>query len=54
MVDRDLCIGGGNCVAYAPTVFKLDEKNKAEDSSPFHFLNSINYKRRYDIMRKMK
>lgn len=28
-VDRDLCIGVGNCVAYAPTVFKLDEQNKA-------------------------
>jgi len=28
-VDRDLCIGVGNCVAYAPTVFVLDEENKA-------------------------
>ena len=28
-VDRDLCIGVSNCVAIAPTVFKLDEKNKA-------------------------
>jgi len=28
-VDRSLCIGVGNCVAYAPTVFKLDEDNKA-------------------------
>ena len=28
-VDRDLCIGVGNCVAYAPTVFQLDEENKA-------------------------
>ena len=28
-VDRDLGIGVGNCVAFAPTVFKLDEKNKA-------------------------
>ena len=28
-VDRDSCIGVGNCVAYAPTVFKLDEENKA-------------------------
>ena len=28
-VDRDLCIGVGNCVAYAPTVFKLDTENKA-------------------------
>ncbi len=28
-VDRDLCIGVGNCMAYAPTVFKLDDENKA-------------------------
>ena len=28
-VDRDLCIGVGNCVAYAPAVFVLDEENKA-------------------------
>ncbi len=28
-VDRDLCIGVGNCVAIAPTAFKLDEENKA-------------------------
>jgi ferredoxin len=26
-VDRDLCIGVGNCVAYAPTVFELDQEN---------------------------
>ena len=28
-VDRDLCIGVGNCVAFAPTVFALDEESKA-------------------------
>ena len=28
-VDRDLCIGVGNCVALAPTVFTLGEDNKA-------------------------
>ena len=28
-VDRELCIGVSNCVAFAPTVFKLDEENKA-------------------------
>jgi ferredoxin len=28
-VDRNLCIGIGNCVAVAPTVFKLDKSNKA-------------------------
>jgi ferredoxin len=28
-VDRALCIGVGNCVAFAPTVFGLDQDNKA-------------------------
>jgi ferredoxin len=28
-VNRELCIGVGNCVAVAPSVFKLDEKGKA-------------------------
>ncbi len=28
-VDRSLCTGVGNCVAMAPTVFKLDKNNKA-------------------------
>jgi ferredoxin len=28
-VDRGLCIGVSNCVAIAPTVFKLDDKNIA-------------------------
>jgi len=28
-VDRDLCIGVGNCVALASTVFELDDENKA-------------------------
>ena len=28
-VDRELCIGASNCVAIAPTVFKLDDQNKA-------------------------
>lgn len=28
-VDRELCIGVSNCVAIAPTVFKLDDDNKA-------------------------
>ena len=27
-VDRELCIGVSNCVAFAPTVFKLDNQNK--------------------------
>jgi len=33
-VDRDLCIGVGNCVAFAPTVFALDEENKAIVQAP--------------------
>jgi ferredoxin len=28
-VDWDLCTGVGNCAAIAPTVFRLDEENKA-------------------------
>jgi ferredoxin len=28
-VDRDLCVGIGNCVAVAPTVFQLDVERKA-------------------------
>lgn len=28
-IDRDLCIGIGNCVAIAPSVFQLDNQNKA-------------------------
>jgi ferredoxin len=28
-IDRSLCTGVGNCVAVAPTVFKLDKNNKA-------------------------
>jgi len=28
-VDRKLCIGVGNCVAIAPSVFQLDQENKA-------------------------
>jgi ferredoxin len=29
VIDRDLCTGIGNCVAVAPSVFKLDGSNKA-------------------------
>jgi len=28
-VDRELCIGVSNCTAIAPTVFKLDDEDKA-------------------------
>lgn len=28
-IDRELCAGAGNCVAFAPSVFKRDEENKA-------------------------
>jgi len=28
-IDRDLCVGLGNCVAIAPSVFQLDKENKA-------------------------
>ena len=29
IVDRDICAGIGNCVEVAPTVFELDEDNRA-------------------------
>lgn len=29
IVDRELCIGAGNCVAIAPTVSELDGERKA-------------------------
>ncbi len=28
-VDRDLCIGSGDCVATVPQVFELDDEGKA-------------------------
>ena len=33
-IDRDLCLGLGNCAAIAPTVFKLDKENKAVVLTP--------------------
>ena len=33
-VDRELCSGVSNCVAIAPTVFKLDDQNKAVVLAP--------------------
>ncbi len=33
-VDRELCIGIANCVALAPTVFQLDQENKAVVLNP--------------------
>ena len=33
-VDRELCSGVGNCVVVAPSVFALDESNKAEILEP--------------------
>ncbi len=33
-VDRDLCVGISNCVAIAPTVFKLDKESKATVLDP--------------------
>lgn len=33
-VDRDVCIGASNCVAVAPTVFKLDDSNTAVVMDP--------------------
>ena len=33
-IDRELCSGVSNCVAIAPTVFELDDKNKAVVINP--------------------
>jgi ferredoxin len=33
-VDRELCSGVGNCVVIAPTVFELDDQNKAVVLAP--------------------
>jgi ferredoxin len=33
-IDRNLCVGIGNCVAIAPSVFKLDSENKAVITNP--------------------
>ena len=29
VIDRDLCIGAGTCVAIAPDTFQMDDENKA-------------------------
>jgi ferredoxin len=34
IVDRNLCIGAGSCVAVAPGVFELDSENKAVVYNP--------------------
>jgi ferredoxin len=33
-IDRELCVGIGNCVAVSPTVFQLDDTNKARVQNP--------------------
>ena len=33
-VDRDLCIGAANCVGIAPTVFQLDDEQRATVLDP--------------------
>jgi ferredoxin len=40
-VDRNLCRGLGNCVVCAPTVFRLDEENKAVVLDPFSASDGI-------------
>lgn len=29
IIDRDLCIGAGSCIAVSPATYKLDNENKA-------------------------
>ncbi len=35
-IDRDLCIGSGNCVNLAPEIFEIDEENLVDfrDDTP--------------------
>jgi ferredoxin len=33
-VDKDICVGVGNCVAIAPEVFAFDDENKAYVFNP--------------------
>lgn len=33
-IDRERCVGAGNCLVSAPTVFTLDEDGKAELLDP--------------------
>ena len=33
-VDRDLCIGAANCVGIAPSVFQLDDEQRATVLDP--------------------
>ena len=35
-IDRDLCIGSGNCVNLAPEIFEVDEENLVDfrDETP--------------------
>jgi len=40
-VDRNLCLGIGNCVAVAPSVFQLDIENKAVVLDPSSVDDSI-------------
>jgi len=33
-VDRNLCVGAGNCVAIAPEVFAMDDEDMAVVANP--------------------
>jgi ferredoxin len=33
-IDRDLCIGAGNCCGIAPSLFELDDESKAVYRNP--------------------
>ena len=40
-VDRELCIGVGNCVVLAPSIFKLDKENKAVVLGPVSVADDV-------------
>jgi ferredoxin len=41
VVDRDVCIGSGMCVVYAPATFSQDEEAKAFITDPTGDANDV-------------
>ena len=41
IVDRELCIGVGNCVVLAPSIFNLDKDNKAVVLGPVSVADDV-------------
>ncbi|MEK7848810.1 MAG: ferredoxin [Chloroflexota bacterium] len=43
-IDRDKCTGVANCVAVAPTVFELDDEDKAVVADPYGAAEEVLWK----------